>query len=457
MSGLPDILTNVLTYIVAISILVAIHEFGHFWVARRLGIKVLRFSIGFGRVMWRRMGADGTEYALSAIPLGGYVRMLDEREAGVAPADLPHAFNRQPVWKRIAVLLAGPGFNFIFAIAAYWILLQVGVPGLTPVVGDVTPHSLAAEAGMRKDDLIQRVGSHAVETREAAVVNILREIINDGVVDLRVVGKDRSEREIRIVATGRSRELTQPDALLSGLGFDFWYPSIPAVVGKLVADGAAANAGVHEGDEFMRFDGEPVADFLQLRKMIESHANRTVAIELRRQNEYRTLDVAVGQATTEDGRIIGRIGIQPAPVVVPAGMQTVQRYSGLSAVTGAIAKTYETGALTIDIVWKIVTGHVSLKSISGPIGIATVTGLAAKQGIMSFLTLLALISISIGVLNLLPIPILDGGQIVYQLAELLKGGPVSERAQALGQQLGFVLLILLMLLATYNDVMPHLG
>jgi regulator of sigma E protease len=454
--NVTEILTNALTFIVAIGILVAVHEFGHFWVARRLGIKVLRFSIGFGKVLWSRYDKHGTEFAISAIPLGGYVRMVDERDAEVKDADRPFAFNRQPVWKRIAVLLAGPGFNFVFAIAAYWALFVSGIPGYTPVIGEVKANSLAAEAGLRPGDRIVSIAARDVQTREAAVLELIRELVDDGIVDMRVRATDGSERGLQLQAVDRSRELTEPNALLPGLGFSFWFPDVPAVIGQVQPDGAAAKAGLQSGDEILRFDGQDVADFNALRALIEARPDRSVGVSLRRAGQLLDVTVIVGSAIA-DGRVVGRLGIGNAPVEIPAEMQTLQRYGALAAFGNAAVKTWDTSVLTVNLLWNVVTGKVSMKSISGPVGIATVTGFAAKQGVIAFVGLLALISISLGVLNLLPIPILDGGQVVYQVAELVKGGPVSERAQMLGQQVGIVLLILLMGVALFNDLTVHVG
>ena len=451
MSGLQNILTSALTYIFAISLLVAVHEYGHFWVARRVGIKVLRFSIGFGRVLWRRMGRDGVEYAVSAIPLGGYVRLLDERDGNVAPRDLPQAFNRQPVWKRIAVLLAGPGFNFLFAIVAYWVLLVVGVPGLKPVIGDVAPASIAAQAGLHSGDEIVAIAGRKTPTREAVINGVIEQLLGDGVIDMNVRDAGGGERSLNLHAEHRSRELTEPNALLKGLGFDFWYPRLLAVVGEVSSNSPAAEAGVHVGDKVLRFDGETVTDYAQLRSLIEPRAGRDVVVQVSRGGETLELPLHVGEQTHE-GRTIGLMGVLPAEPIVPDSILTVDREGPIAAIGGAMEKTYDGTMLTFKLVGRLVTGDVSLKSISGPVGIAAVTGVAVRQGAIVFLTLLALISISVGVLNLLPVPMLDGGQIVYQLVELLKGGPVSERAQVLFQQVGIMLLILLAGLALYNDI-----
>jgi len=456
MSGLQTFITSALTYLVAIGILVAIHEYGHFWAARRVGIKVLRYSLGFGRVVWRRMGKDGTEYVLSAIPLGGYVRLLDERDGNVEPRDLPQAFNRQPVWKRIFVLFAGPGANFLFAIVAYWVLLVAGVPGLRPVVGEVAPSSIAANAGLRVGDEIIAVSGRETLTREAVLNSLIQDLLDDGQVVLSVRADAANEsqtlpRDVYLNLANRSRELTEPDALFKGLGFHFWYPTLTGLIGRVEADSPAASAGLLPGDEIVEFDGEAIATFMQLVRLVEPRVNREVDIAVKRNGEIIRVQLRVGEQT-RDGKSVGRIGVGPTVPPVPASMQIVERKGPIAAVGGAVVKTWDTTILSFKLVGRLITGDVSLKSISGPIGIATVTGVAAQQGILVFIGLLALISISVGVLNLLPVPVLDGGQIVYQLVELVKGGPVSERAQVLFQQVGIVLLILLTGLAFYNDI-----
>jgi regulator of sigma E protease len=450
---MTTILTYALAFVVAIGVLVAIHEFGHYWVARRLGIKVLRFSIGFGRPLWRRIaGADRVEYVIAAIPLGGYVKLLDEREGSVPATDVERAFNRQPVWKRVAVLAAGPAFNFLFAIVAYWILLMAGIVSFKPVVGEVAAGSLASAAGLARDDVIVSVAHHAVDTREEAILAILEDLIDDGTVELGVRRPDGSERQVDLAAGARREQLTEPGALLPGLGFEFWLPRLPAVVGRLTEDGPAARAGIRPGDEIVALDGHPVADFRALVALVEPRMNREVTIDVRRNGDLVQVPVRVAEQTV-DGRTIGRIGVEPAPgPAVPADMRALQKYAPLPAIPRAVEKTWDMSALTVTMLWNVVTGEVSAKNISGPINIAEYAGFSASQGLLVFLNFLAIVSISLGVLNLLPIPILDGGQIVYQVAELVKGSPVSDRAQTWGQQVGIALLLLLMSFAFYNDI-----
>ena len=455
-------LISIASFIVAIGVLVAVHEFGHFWVARRLGIRVLRFSIGFGKPLYRRvLGKDPVEFVIAAIPLGGYVKLLDEREGNVAERDLPRAFNRQPVWKRIATLLAGPGCNLIFAIALYWVLFTAGVPALKPIIGEITPDSIAAQAGLRYEDQIVRVGGQLTPTLEAATLAILEDLTDNGTIDMSVRGVDGSERDVSLDVGDRSRALTQPEALLPGLGFDTWRPRVKPIIDLVTPGSAGARAGLRVGDEILAIDGTPVAHFQQLVERVKPNPGRAVTLQVRRDGAVRDIRVTIGEAT-QAGNKIGLIGVRPKDQPIPTGLtredvQTLQQYGAVAAVGQAASKTWDTSIFTLRIIGRIITGDVSLQAISGPISIAETTGIAARLGWRPFLNMLALISISLGVLNLLPIPILDGGQVVFQLAELVKGGPVSERAQLLGQQIGIAMLILMMTLAFYNDIARHLN
>ncbi|HWJ05242.1 MAG TPA: RIP metalloprotease RseP [Steroidobacteraceae bacterium] len=448
------ILTYVLAFLVAIGVLVAVHEYGHFWMARRMGIKVLRFSIGFGKVLWSRRGNDGCEFAFSAIPLGGYVKLLDEREGPVAPQLLEQAYNRKPVWRRIMVLIAGPLANFLFAAVAYWVLFVVGIPALKPVIGDVTADSAAARAGLRSGDAIVAVDGQPVATREAAVLAILDRLMGGATLEVEVRGDEGQghARTLDFALPEDRRALTEPGALLPGLGFDFWYPTVPTEIGTIVAGSAAETARLQVGDRIVAVDGQAVDDFAALVKIVQPSPGRTLQFTVDRHGE--TFDVPIEvQAHREGDRLVGRIGIQPvAMLAVPEGMKAVERYGVLDATGRAVEKTWNMSVLTVRMIWNVATGDVSVKNLSGPINIAEYAGFSARQGILSFLSFLAIVSVSLFVLNLLPIPILDGGQVVYQLAELVKGSPLSERAQAVGQQIGILLLLVLMSFAFYNDL-----
>jgi regulator of sigma E protease len=446
-------LFDVLMFFVAIGILVPVHEFGHFWMARRVGIRVLRFSVGFGKVLWSRRGADGTEYAFSAIPLGGYVKLLDEREGPVVPAQLGEAYNRKPVWQRILVLLAGPAANFMLAAAAYWVLLVAGVPALKPVIGVVAPQSIAERAGLHPGDQIVGVGGREVVSREGAVLAILDRLMDGEAIDIEVRDAQGSgQRRTELQVAGGQHGLTEPGALLPGLGFDFWYPVIPATVGKMLAGSPAERAGLREGDHIVAVDGAPVADFAGLVERVQPNPGKTLEFTVERGGARLQVPIEV-EAQHDGGRMVGRIGVQPAAGdPTPEAMRTVERYGPFAAAGRAVERTWDMSVLTVRMIWNVVIGDVSVKNLSGPINIAEYAGFSARQGILSFLSFLAVVSVSLFVLNLLPIPILDGGQIMYQLAELVKGRPLSERAQAVGQQVGILLLLVLMSFAFYNDL-----
>lgn len=449
MSG---ILTSALAFIVAIGVLVAVHEFGHFWVARRLGIKVLRFSVGFGRPLWRRAGADGTEYWISAIPLGGYVKMLDEREGNVAPEDLPRSFNRQSPPRRIAVLLAGPAFNFLFAVVAYWVMFVVGVPAMQPLIGAIEPGSPAAEAGLRPGDRILAVEAESTTTMMDAQLGLLKAMVPGGRASLEVEGQDGSRRSARIQYDGDTHALTEPGAMFPGLGIGLWRPVIPAVIGQVMPEGTAAAAGLEPGDRVLRADGRGMSDWDELVAYIRARPGENIELTVERDGANLDLALFVG-AADDQGERVGRIGA--GPLVTPElwdPVRTEQRFGPIGAVGKAVAETWRMSALTVTMVGRMVLGQVSVKNISGPINIAQAAGFTAAAGMIAFLSFLAIVSISLGIINLLPIPLLDGGQIVYQVVEIAKGSPVSDRAQIIGQQVGILLLLMLMTFAFYNDI-----
>jgi regulator of sigma E protease len=446
---------SVVWFIVAISVLVAAHEFGHFWVARRLGFKVLRFSIGFGRplAVWRSRHPDGTEYWLSMIPLGGYVKMLDERETPVPAADAGRAFNQRPIPHRIAVLLAGPAFNFLFAIVAYWLMFTSGVPGLKSVIGAVQPDSVAAHAGIIAGDEVTAVGGRPTATWENATLRIFDELLADARIDLTVRDPDGRTRNVQLDVRGREAELTAPGALYTGLGV-LPGPVLPAVIDSVTPDSPAAAAGLEAGDEVVAIGDKPINSWEQWVNYIKQRPGETVDITARRAGRNLTFSVTIGTAQ-EGGKTIGRIGAS-RPSTVPPGLidslRAEQRYGVFESLPRGVEMTWQVSALTVRMMVRMVVGDVSLKNMSGPLAIADYAGQSAKEGLATFLSLLAGLSISLGILNLLPIPILDGGQVVYQIAEWLKGSPLSERALILGQQIGVFFLIMLMSLAFYNDL-----
>ena len=446
-------LISILAFVAAISILVAVHEYGHYIVGRWTGMKVLRFSIGFGKPIWSRVaGKDQTEYCVSAIPLGGYVRFLDSREGPVDPEDEGRAFNHRPIPARIAVLLAGPAFNFFFAIIAYWMLLAGGVMALKPAVGVVTPDSYADKAGLVFGDKIVGVGEVETSDWESTLVQILENMVVDGRVPLTLESEAGRIRSTVIDVGDDRTRLTEPGLLFEGLGFEVWQP--PAEIGALSPGGAAESAGLRVGDRIVSIDGEPTKTFSALVGVVSSRANQPVAVEYERNGRTASVDVILGEQEV-DGEQRGLLGISLPET--SADYYYLRSYTPLQSLGEAMNKTWTSTLFTVRMLGRMVTGDVSITNISGPINIGQIAGESAQRGASYFLGFLAIVSISLGVLNLLPIPVLDGGQIVYQLVEMLKGSPMTERAQVLGQQVGIFALLLLMSFAFYNDIARILG
>jgi regulator of sigma E protease len=437
-------------FIVAISVLVAVHEFGHYWVARRLGFKVLRFSIGFGKPLWKRVwGPDRTEYVIAAIPLGGYVKLLDEREGPVPDRDLPRSFMRRPIGHRLLVLGAGPVFNFLFAILAYWFIFMWGVPQVRAIVGDVTIGSHAANAGLRAGDEIVGVGGKRTHDSKSAVFALLADVLDDGRSTLKVRSDRGAERlvTLHVDSAEERHRLTEPGLLLEGLGFEFDYGPATPVLQAPASGSPAERAGLEAGDKVLAVDGRVPRNTTEFVDYIKARPGQRVTLTVDRDGTQLRVPVDVGSAE-EGGRTIGRIGVGLGDMRTPR----LDRFGPVSALGRAAAETWEMSHLTVNMLWNMVLGRVSVKNISGPINIAAFAGETARSGVRPYLMFLAIVSISLGILNLLPIPILDGGQMLFQAIEFLKGSPLSERAQLLGQQVGIALLLLLMSLAFYNDI-----
>lgn len=445
-------LFSLLSFVVAIGILVTVHEFGHFWVARRLGVKVLRFSIGFGKPLWTRtFGKDETELVVASIPLGGYVKMLDEREGEVAGEELARAFNRQPVSTRIAVVIAGPAFNFMFAILIYWVMFVSGVPGMKPVVGDVLPSSYAAAAGIRSGDEIRFIEQQSTPTWETAIMALLNANL-DGkdTISLTVVEPGGRERHLQAYFE-KPDELLQKGGVLDNFGLSPWQP--PAVIERLVAGGAGERAGMLPGDEVVHADDTPINSWEQWVDYVRERPGKPIAMQVLRNGRVVEL-VVTPDRETDKGAVIGRIGayVQLPDEEERATMRVVVRYGPFEAVPQALSKTWEVTTLTLRTLWKMISGRASVENLSGPISIAQYAGQSAAVGLITFLGFLGIVSVSLGVLNLLPVPILDGGHLLFYIVEMVKGSPLSETALLIGQKIGITLLLALMSLAFYNDL-----
>lgn len=439
-------LTNLLAFIAAISILVAVHEYGHFIVGRWTGMKVLRFSIGFGKPVWKHIGGkDRTEYCISAIPLGGYVKFLDSRESAIDPLDQGRAFDQRPIPARIVVLLAGPMFNFLFAIFAFWLLFMDGVPAIRPTVGEVAVDSYAAAAGLKQGEQIVGVGDTEVIAWDGALIGILDELVSNNRIPMTLEDDDGRRRVAVIeIPASDAASLTEPGVLFDRLGFK---PGrVPVIIGDLQEGKAALAAGLQDGDKIVAVDDVPIADFSQLVEVVKPIPGQRITIDYVRAQQRHSTVATLGERNV-DGEWQGFLGVG----------RLSDNIGARKAFVSALQQTWLKSKFTVQMLGRMLTGDVSIKNISGPINIAQYAGQSAQRGIRVFVDFLIVISISLGILNLLPIPVLDGGQIVYQLVEMIKGSPMTERAQILGQQVGIFALLLLMSFAFYNDIARILG
>jgi len=445
--------TTLLAFITAIVILVVFHELGHYWVARMCGVKVLRFSVGFGKVLFtKRFANSDTDWVVSAIPLGGYVKMLDEREGKVPAHELNRAFNRQPVLRRMAIVVAGPVANLLLAIMMFWALFIYGVPTLKPVIGEVVPDTAAAAAQLQSHETIVSINEQPVLGWEQVSWMLL---------DLALEGASEARIEVRTQKGDTVRHLLNlegltPDALgenfLQALGLQLYQPLIPPVIGDLVKDGVAQRAGLLPKDKILRVDGKYMESWNELVQEVRSHPGKSLQLEIERNGNISVFHLTP-EVISEENMTVGKIGA--APYVDRREFDLLMeevRYTPLPALFHAARKTLEIAKVSLKALGKMVTGKMSLKNLSGPITIADYAGQSVQMGLVAYVNFLALISISLGVLNLLPIPLLDGGHLLYYTVELIKGSPMSDNAWIVGQKIGIALLVTLMALAFLNDI-----
>ena len=444
-------MTTFFAFIVAIVVLVAFHEYGHYFVARLCGVKVLRFSIGFGKILYSKKFAGGeTEWSISAIPLGGYVKMLDEREGDVKPEELSRAFNRQPVLQRMAIVVAGPLANLLLAIVFYWGLFIYGVPGLKPILGNIAPATPAASAQLLKQQTIVSINGSVTPTWQDVRWVLLDAVLQGGSANLEI-RTPQGEIINRVLDISSLTAADLDSDFISKLGLQPYQPMVRAVIGKLVEGSVAQRAGLQVNDLVLSANGEQIADWQAWVKMVRSHPAKLLHLEIKREGHLITLDLTPESVKEGDGQI-GKIGA--APLVSQQefdDLMTVVRYSPVKALGQAVKKTWETSVLSLQMMGRMIAGQISLKNLSGPVTIADYAGQSAQMGLGAYLSFLALISISLGVLNLLPIPILDGGHLLYYTVELIKGSPVSDGFWEVGQKIGVALLFTLMALALFND------
>ncbi|MDO9268997.1 MAG: RIP metalloprotease RseP [Methylobacter sp.] len=447
-----DFLHTLFYFIVAISVLVSFHEFGHFWVARKAGVKVLRFSVGFGKVLWSyQKNPDATEYVVSAIPLGGYVKMVDEREGDVKEADLPYAFNRQSLFARTAIVAAGPLFNLILAVALFWSVLVIGETGIKPILGSVEQGTLAAAAGFVEGEEIISVNDKTTPTWTEAM-SVLVSSALDGEQNIKVTVKSFDDQQAIRTLKLTDKDSETPDVLYQRLGFKPWSPKLQPIIGKVLPDSAALASGLKQGDLIVSADGTIMNDWMQWVTYVKSHPDVAIQLEIERDGvrlpaTITPKSVLVGKNT--EGKVGASVYI---PEELMKSVSVEYSLSPLAAIPVAFETTYYYSITSLKMMGKMLVGKASVDNLSGPISIAQYAGQSATMGLVPFIKYLALISVSLGVLNLLPIPVLDGGHLLFFALEGIKGRPVSERAQIFFQQIGIALLVSLMALAMFLDV-----
>jgi regulator of sigma E protease len=445
-----SVLWNLVAFIIALGILITVHEFGHFWVARRCGVRVERFSIGFGRALWRRTDRQGTEYVVAMIPLGGYVKMLDERVETVAPELRHEAFNNKTVCQRAAIVSAGPIANFLFAILAYWIVFIIGVPSYRPVIGEIAPQSIAANAEISPGMELKSVDG--IETPDWESVRLaLVTKIGDAQTEVEIAPFGSSQKVSKTLDLRHwSFEPDKEDPVRS-LGMIPRGPQIESVLAEVQAGSAAQKAGLQAGDRIVKVDGQPLGRWVTLVKRIHNAPGQPLVLEIERNGTPLSLTLIPDTKPVGKDKAVGFAGIIPKVIPLPDEYKTIRQYGPFSALYQAGDKTWQLMHLTVSMVGKLITGDVKLNNLSGPISIAQGAGASAEVGFVYYMMFLALISVNLGIINLFPLPVLDGGHLLFLAIEKLKGGPVSERVQDYSYRIGSILLVLLMGLALFND------
>lgn len=444
-----SILWNLAAFIVALGVLITVHEFGHFWVARRCGVRVERFSIGFGKALWRRTDKLGTEYVIALIPLGGYVKMLDERAEPVVPELRHYAFNNKTVGQRAAIIAAGPIANFLFAIFAYWLVFIIGVPGVRPVVGEITPNSIAAQAQIQPGTELKAVDGIETPDWDAVRLQLVAKI-GDEHTTLSVAQFGSDQRQDKTLDLRHWAFEPDKQDPVSSLGIRPRGPQIEPVLSEVQVNSAASKAGLQAGDRIVKVNGQPLTQWMTFVTLVRDNPDEPLALDIERQGSSLSLTLTPDSKQV-NGKAEGFAGVVPKIIPLPDEYKTVRQYGPFSAILEASDKTWQLMKLTVSMLGKLITGDVKLNNLSGPISIAQGAGMSAEFGVIYYLMFLALISVNLGIINLFPLPVLDGGHLLFLAIEKLKGGPVSERVQDLSYRIGSILLVLLMGLALFND------
>ncbi|MGY3887663.1 sigma E protease regulator RseP [Aeromonas aquatica] len=443
------VLWNLGAFVVALGLLVAVHEFGHFWVARRCGVKVERFSIGFGKAIWRRIGKDGTEYVLALIPLGGYVKMLDGRVDELKPGEEAQAFNHKSVWARMAIVAAGPMANFLFALFAFWLMFMIGVPSVKPVIDEVRPASIVAQAGVLPGMEIVGVGDEETGDWEAVTYALISHLGDDS-VRLKLKAADTSYVVDKTLELGDWKFDPEKESPIGSLGIVPLGGKVLPVVEAIVPNSASEKAGLQVGDRIKRVGEQEITEWTQFVLRVQQSPEQPLQVMVERGGSDLTLTL-LPDAKKVRGQLVGFVGLSPQLVPLPDEYRVLLQYGPLQALWHGAQKTWSLTTLTFDMIGKLIGGIVSLDNLSGPISIAKGAGSSADYGLVYFLGFLALISVNLGIINLFPLPVLDGGHLVYFLIEAVTGKPVPEKIQEVGFRIGAAILMLLMGIALFND------
>ena len=445
-----NILWSLAAFIVALGVLITVHEFGHFWVARRCGVYVQRFSVGFGRTLWRRTDKHGTEYVLAVIPLGGYVKMLDERNETV-PDEMRHqSFNSKTVWQRAAIISAGPIANFIFAVFAYWLVFIIGVPAVRPVVGEVTPQSIAAQSNISPGMELKSIDGIETPDWDSVRLSLIGEIGNNQTT-LGVSQFGASEVVKKKLDLTQWRFDPEKQDPVVALGIIPRGPQIESVLAEVQTDSAAQKAGLQAGDRIVKVDGQVLANWRTFAMQVRNNPGKPIALEVERAGSSVDITLTPDSKSVGKGKEQGFAGVVPKVIPLPDEYKTIRQYGPFVAFYEAGDKTWQLMKLTVNMLGKLITGDVKLNNLSGPISIAQGAGMSAEYGLVYYLMFLALISVNLGIVNLFPLPVLDGGHLVFLAIEKLKGGPVSERVQNFSYRIGAIVLVMVMGLALFND------
>ena len=458
---MSEVLGSIWWLLVALGLLITFHEFGHFWVARRMGVRVLKFSVGFGKTLWSKTGRDGTEYVIAAIPLGGYVKMLDEREGDVEDAALNLAFNRKSVWARIAIVVAGPAFNLIFTLLAFWMMFMVGIPDSRPVIGAVS--GIAVSAGIEAGDRIVSLDGESTETWSHAILGLIAPALDRDSVTLVLEQADGRLRKVQL-DLGKLDASFREEKTLEDVGITPWRLKIPAVVGEVTVDSPAYRAGFKPNDRIVSVGGEAVPDWGWVGALVQKHGVADEPLTVTVERAGGTMDLSVSPSSSSSGKFSNRLilGVTNTPPDEALQAQLERTYfmhqfGPIDGFTAAASEMWRLTRSTLGLLGRMLTGSASVKNLSGPISIAQFANNSANAGLSNFLFFLGAISLSLGILNLLPIPVLDGGHLLYYLIELVKGSPVSEQTQAKGQYIGLMALFGLMGIAFFNDILRLVG